>query len=450
MAEQYHDIEIESSLLGSLILNPREAYKIKNLDNCCNDYTNQVIFSVIKTLYEKGETFDSKIIFSHAKKELESLTYSDILQLIDRASPKTMIDRYVEILYNSYNKRKFQLILEDAKKQLKEGEEDTTEIINTLHSKILDITRSLNNKKESKEATALLVETFNEIVEFNTGKDAKDPVIPTTFKDLDNLIGGLPFGEPTLIGARTGVGKTTFALELALKAVTQGFHTLFIQLELKDTHLGRKIISRLTASPNDTEGVDIKKLFRKNALGDFESQKISSSLENLTIDNFPLWVRDDPSTTTNDIRADIENIIRKSGKMNLLIVDSASLMRLPNRGKYTNRVEELDIIIKELREIAKQYNIALVLVAQINRQTEQRANKRPTLADIRESGAFEQESSIVLGLYRDELYDEDSEYQGLIEIIPLKQRFGASEKSVLLRFDPEYGRFLNSSLSTSF
>lgn len=449
MTEQFHDIEIEYSLLGSLILNPKEAYKIKNLNNCCNNYTNHVIFSVIKSLYEKGETFDSKIIFSHAKKELESLNYSDILQLIDRASPKSMIDKYVEILHNSYNKKRFQLILEGTKKKLKE-EEDTTEIINDLHSEILDITRSLNNKKESKEGSLLLKETFDEILEFNTGQDAKDPVIPTTFKDLDDLIGGLPFGEPTLIGARTGVGKTTFALELALKAVTQGFHTLFIQLELKDTHLGRKIISRLTASPNDTEGVDIKKLFRKNALSNYESSKISSSLENLTSKNFPLWVRDDPSTTTNDIRADIENIIRKSGKMNLLIVDSASLMRLPNRSRYINRVEELDIIIKELREIAKQYNIALVLVAQINRQTEQRANKRPTLADIRESGAFEQESSIVLGLYRDELYDEDSEYQGLIEIIPLKQRFGASEKSVLLRFDPEYGRFLNTSLHTSF
>lgn len=447
MAEQYHDIEIENSLLGSLILNPKEAYKIKNLDNCFYDYNNQVIFSVIKSLYENGRGFDSKIIFSEVKKSTE-LTYQDILELIDKASPKSSIDYYVSILHDTYNKRQFKYFLEEAKKKLQEKEENTSDIINNLHSQIINLTRSLNDKKESQEAISLLIETFEEIQEFNFGD--KDPVIPTTFKDLDNVIGGIPFGEPTLVGARTGVGKTTFAVELALKAVKQGFHTLFVQLELKNTHLGRKIISRLTASPNDKEGIDIKKTFRKNALTLEEIDQISQTLGKLDYDNFPLWVKDDPSTSTNDIRADIEHIIRSSGKLDFLIVDSASLMRSQKRNHSSmSRVEELDLIIKELREIAKNYNIALLLVAQINRQTEQRANKRPTLADIRESGAFEQESSIVLGLYRDELYDDESEYQGLMEIIPLKQRFGASDQSVLLRFDPEYGRFLDSSLTTS-
>lgn len=445
---QYHELEIEKALLGSIILNPSEAYKIKNLhEDCFYDYTNKTIFSTIKNLYTQGKDFDSKIIFSNLKDKSSSISYNDLIELIDNASPKSSIENYVSILHETYNKRKFQKLLEEGAKQLQE-KQDTSTIINDLHSNILEITRSLNNKKDSQEAPNLLMNTLEEIYNFNLGDDSKDPVIPTTFKDLDDLIGGIPIGEPTLVAARTGVGKSTFALELGLKAVKQGFHTLFIQLELKDTHLGRKIISRMSASPNDTEGVDIKRLFRKNALNPEDFKNLSQSVGELTIDNFPLWVRDDASTTTNDIRADIEKIIKKSGKLDFLIVDSASLMRTQTRNRSVSRVEELDLIIKELREIGKQYNIALLLVAQINRQTEQRANKRPTLADIRESGAFEQESSVVLGLYRDELYEEDSEYQGLMEVIPLKQRFGSSEKSVLLRFDPEYGRFLNSSLST--
>ena len=437
---------LEEALLGTILAYPQETYKLKELsvENFSLN-THKEIFTAISSCYEDRVSFDYKIIWNILNQKDSKISEDKILSLIDNCSSPNSINRYVEILLTQNLRKKAKNIFNDASEKIADPDNETYEVIKEVHSKILELSKSSTKRKNLINVYNLLIESIEEISDFNSGDKSKYPVIPTGFIDLDDTIGGIPYGELTNIFARTGVGKTTFALELALKTSIQGFHNIFYELELKDVHVGRKVLSRLSASPNDTKGVNVSDLFRVNALKEGDMEKLSEVISRFNGDDFPLWITDDPQTSTADIRADIEEMLQKKGRCDMVVVDSASLMRFNKRGNLS-RVEELDLIVKDLREIAKESNVAMVNIAQANRQSEQRANKRPNLGDIRESGAFEQESSIVLGLYRDEMYDPDSEYQGLMEILPLKHRFGGGNESVYLRFDGEYGRFLNTSI----
>ena len=156
----------------------------------------------------------------------------------------------------------------------------------------------------------------------------------------------------------------------------------------------------------------------------------------------PFWLNDNPVITTSQIKGDLQDIQARCGSVSLVIVDYVQLIEPMRRERGENRVQEIDSILKQLRAIAKQFNCAVLGLAQLKREVDSRSQKRPTKADFRESGGFEQEAAVMLGLYREDYYDKQTTQKGIFEVSVLKSRF-SSETTVNLLFDERFGQFKN-------
>lgn len=254
-----------------------------------------------------------------------------------------------------------------------------------------------------------------------------DPLLPTGFADLDRTLGGgLHPGDLVVLAARPGVGKTSLALSLAYQvALHAQRHAAIVSLEMSDARLLNRLLAMHTAQNS--------RLIRQRIqAGD---QPLIHALGVLS--NTSIWIDDRPGLTVLDVRSHARRL-RAAGSLDLLIVDYLQL--LTDDTQQRNRVEEVTRISRQLKLLAKELAIPVIALAQLNRAVEGRVSKVPILADLRDSGAVEQDADIVLFIYREELYDKDSAKRGLAELHIAKHREGALG-TVPLRFDAATTRF---------
>lgn len=251
--------------------------------------------------------------------------------------------------------------------------------------------------------------------------------MPTGFYDLDHTLnGGLHPGDFVVLAARPGVGKTGLALSLAYQVALQTRrHAAIVSLEMSDTRLLNRLLAMHT-------GQDAR-LIRPALLAGAET--ITRALGDLS--STSIWIDDRPGLTVLDVRSHARRL-RAAGTLDLLIVDYLQL--LTDESQARSRVEEVTRISRQLKLLAKELHIPVVALAQLNRAVEGRPSKTPHLADLRDSGAVEQDADIVLFIYRDELYDAASAKRGLADLIIAKHREGALGV-VPLRFDAVTTRF---------
>ena len=303
---------------------------------------------------------------------------------------------------------------------------DTKEVVELAESKLLKVT-AREVKSSYKTLTEFMVEAYNEAEEVcQAGGQAAG--VPTGFPSLDRMLMGFREGQLIIIGARPAVGKTSFALNLALNAAAAGYTVGFFSLEMSRDQL----VTRLLAS----EGLIENTRLISGDLRESDWVKIAEGASSLS--RLDIRIDDNPLLTVADMNAKC----RRLDNLGLVVIDYLQLMTSAGGKGYSgeNRQQAVSDISRMLKIMAKELQVPVLCLSQLSRANEKRDNKRPMLSDLRESGAIEQDADIVMFLYRDDYYNEDTEKRNIAECIVAKNRHGETGK-VELRWMPEYTAF---------
>lgn len=403
-----HSEEAEVNVIASILVIQDNSKYINSLET--QDFyskTNKAIFSLMKELNDKDETVDLLTV-----KELGVTKKFNGIKLLETMTDMTdklvyagNIDKYIKILKNLSVKRK---IFSTAKKVCEEISEvdpnkDEIEVKNEVVQKFLNI--KTNKKNSNAEMKDVMIETLKDIDDKYQKRD--DYSLRTGYLDLDKIIEGLHEQELTLLGARPGVGKTAFSLQMAEHIAKKGVYVYFVSLEMSRKQLGNRIIAR--------EAEIDSHVLRMGWLTEENFAKINEVAGNVA--DIKMCI-DSESTTIQDIE-DKANELKQEKNLGLMVIDYLQLLK--SRNKFTNREQEVADISRRLKLLSKELDIPVVALCQLNRETEKR--RRPLLADLRESGSLEQDADNVIFLYVD---DEEKVKNRVIdvEVIVAKQRNG--------------------------
>jgi len=255
--------------------------------------------------------------------------------------------------------------------------------------------------------------------------------VPTGWSDFDEKTSGLQKGDLIIVAGRPSMGKTSFAMNIAENAAIQaGLSTAVFSMEMPGEQLAMRLLSSLGR-------IDQHKM-RTGKLEDEDWPRLTSAVGILS--EAPLFIDDSPALSPNDLRARARRLSREHGELGLIVIDYLQLMQVT--GTSENRTNEISEISRSLKALAKEMNVPVIALSQLNRSLEQRTDKRPVMSDLRESGAIEQDADVIAFIYRDEVYNEDSPDKGTAEILIRKQRNGPIGVT-RLHFRGQYTRFEN-------
>jgi replicative DNA helicase len=255
--------------------------------------------------------------------------------------------------------------------------------------------------------------------------------LSTGYHDLDEMTSGLQPADLVIIAGRPSMGKTTFAMNIAEHAaIKSGKSVLVFSMEMPGDSLAMRMMSSLGR-------IDQHRL-RTGKLEDEDWPRITSAVSMLS--EAPLFIDDTPALTPGEIRSRARRVAREQGGLALIVLDYIQLMQIS--GFKENRTAEISEISRSLKSLAKELNVPVIALSQLNRGLEQRTDKRPVMSDLRESGAIEQDADLIMFIYRDEVYNENSPDKGIAEIIIAKQRNGPIGR-VRLTFLGKFTRFEN-------
>jgi len=256
--------------------------------------------------------------------------------------------------------------------------------------------------------------------------------VPTGFEDLDKLTAGLQPADLIIVAGRPGMGKTAFALNIASNAAFAGIGAALFSLEMAKEQL----VLRMLCSEARVNSAKV----RSGYLGERDFPQLAKAAGRLH--EAPIYIDDTPAISVLELRAKARRLVRdRTKKIGLIVVDYLQLMR--GMGNASNREQEISEISRSLKALAKEVNVPVIALSQLNRRVEDRGDRRPVMSDLRESGAIEQDSDVIVFIYRDEVYNKsDDGNRGIAEIIVAKQRNGPID-TVKLTFLNEYTRFEN-------
>ncbi|MCM8818376.1 MAG: replicative DNA helicase [Candidatus Omnitrophica bacterium] len=427
-------IEAEKALLGCMLID--EEAKIKVLENCKKEFfyseTHQKIFTSIAKLFEKGQPCDLVTLSEILKAEnsLEEIGGPQYLSnLVENVPTSAYVDEYLKIVKEKYILR---VLISTATKIISEaynyqGEVET--LLDKAEALIFEV--SQHKMKESTYPLKNLIKDAIENIEKIQEKKGYVTGLPSLFFDLDRLTTGFHPGDFIVIASRPSVGKTAFAcnITLNLNSGVEKIPTLIFSLEMSK----EQIVQRMLCCEAK---IDSSKL-RQGFLSDKDMTNLLLAASRL--EKMPIFIDDTPSLNVFELKARARRMKAKEN-IQLIIIDYLQLMR--GTGKAENRQQEISEISASLKALAKELNIPVIAISQLSRETEKRADKRPQLADLRESGSIEQDADVVLLLYREDVYNKTEDNTGIAEVIIAKQRNGPTG-TVKLVFLKEYTRFEN-------
>ncbi len=255
--------------------------------------------------------------------------------------------------------------------------------------------------------------------------------VPTGWNDFDEMTSGLQRGDMIIVAGRPSMGKTTFAMNIAEHAaIKSGLPTAVFSMEMPGESLAMRMLSSLGR-------IDQHRV-RTGKLEDDDWPRLTSAVGLLA--EAPMFIDDSPALSPNELRARVRRLAREHGPLGLIVIDYLQLMQV--HGSSENRTNEISEISRSLKALAKEMDVPVMALSQLNRSLEQRPNKRPVMSDLRESGAIEQDADVIVFIYRDEVYNEDSDSKGVAEIIIGKQRNGPIG-TTRLTFLGQFTRFEN-------
>ncbi len=430
--------EIEASVLGAMMIEKEAVPKAIELLTSNSFYLSEhkKIFEAMVSLFESGEPIDTVTLYDEMKKreqldEVGGAVY--LSKLSQNISSAANIEYHAKIILEKEILRGLITSSHEIAKAAYEGTEDAFDILDEAERKIFEITES--HLKKSFLGMDRAVRDALEYIEAIHSKTNQKFSVPTGFYELDEMLGGFQKSDLVIIAARPSMGKTAFALTLARNAAIE--HKIPVGIFSLEMSTMQLVIRMLCA-----EGRLNAHLVRTGKLPTSEGVKLSKNAHKLI--ESPIFVDDSPAQTVLEIRAKARRL-KVEKNIGMVIIDYLQLMQGP--AKVESREREISHISRSLKSLAKELNIPVLALAQLNRAVETRTDKRPQLSDLRESGSIEQDADVVIFLNRPEYYgmmkDENgNSLEGVAEIIVGKQRNGPIG-DVKLAFIKEYARFEN-------
>jgi len=427
-----HNIEAEESLLGAMLLS-KEAIAVAVETVTADDFYRPAhahLFEAIVTLYGAGEPVDpltvAEVLARHGL--LDALGGKQAILRIQVATPAASnAGFYARIVADHALLRRLVAVGSEIAELGYTLPDDITETVDRAESLVFDVanrrqTTSLRGIHATLQDSLAHLEALFE-------SDGQTTGIPTGYRDLDELLLGWQPSNLVVVAARPGQGKTAFALGSAVHAALEvGRPVVFFSLEMGYLELTQRILAA-------EAGVN-SRLLRTGRIPEADWSRISSAVGRLA--DAPLFIDDNPHLTVMDMRAKCRRLKAQHGDLGLVVVDYLQLMSTPR--KVENRQVEVSELSRGLKVLARDLDVPVLALSQLNRSLEYRADKRPMLADLRESGALEQDADIVCFIYRDEAYHPDSSEKGVAEIIVAKHRNGPTAK-IRLAFLEHLTRF---------
>jgi replicative DNA helicase len=309
---------------------------------------------------------------------------------------------------------------------------DSADVLDMAESKVFEIAEKRTGENEGpRNVESVLGKTIDRLEQLVKNNKAVTGV-STGFVDLDKKTSGMQPSDLIIVAARPSMGKTTFAMNLAENAMMlEEKPVLVFSLEMPSEQLMMRMLASLSR-------VDQTKI-RTAQLDDDDWARISNTMAMLK-DKDNLFIDDSSGLTPMDVRSRARKLARDKGGISMIMIDYLQLMRVPSLSD--NRTLEIAEISRSLKALAKELEVPVIALSQLNRSLEQRADKRPVNSDLRESGSIEQDADLIMFIYRDEVYNENSDRKGVSEIIIGKQRNGPIGTS-LLAFQGQFSRFDN-------
>ena len=428
-----HDDVAEQSVLGGMLLSKDAIADVVESLRASDFYkpAHETIYEAILSLYGHGSPADAITVADELKKRGELTRVggaSYIHTLIASVPTAANAQYYAEIVKEHAIMRR---LIEVGTKIAQLGYANETEVdtlVDQAQAEIYAVTDG-NAKEDYVSFSEALEETINEI-DANSNRPDGVYGVPTDFIEFDELTGGLHGGQMIVIAARPGVGKSTLALDIARSAaIHHQMTTVFFSLEMSRTELAMRILS--------AEGKISMGRLKKGDL-DTEGWTNLATLQG-RIDSAPLFIDDSPNMTLMEIRAKCRRL-KQRNDLKLVVLDYLQLMS--SGKKVESRQQEVSEFSRSLKLLAKELDVPVIALSQLNRGSEQRTDKRPMVSDLRESGSIEQDADMVILLHREDMYNPDSERVGEADMIIAKHR-GGPTRTIPLAFSGKYSRFNN-------
>jgi len=439
LTEKYlpHNLLAEKIILGNLLVSPDAIdFTIKSLNiEAFYFKVHQEIYKTIIRIHKNNKIPDIPTITTFLqdnnifKEEIDGIPV--LLDLLNQVPNLVNMDAYVSLVQDKYLRR----VLIKLGYQIVNSSYITNisleNIINDLESEVFNLTKQKKNNRILSSAE-LLTNVFNDLK--NKAKNQNFSGLNSGFYDLDSLTQGFQKSDLIIIAGRPSMGKTAFCLNVGINVLKETkLPIIFFSLEMSKEQL----IYRLLAMETNINNMRL----RSANIKQFEWAILHSVIKHFS--QLPLFIDDTTNITIVEIKTKIKNILVEYKKIGLVIIDYLQLMENnSNSFKNSNRVQELSQITRFLKNLAREFNIPILVLSQLSRNVENRVSKRPILSDLRESGSIEQDADLVLMLYRDEYYNKETIEPNVTELIIVKHRNGPIGVSKL-KFDAEYTRFKN-------
>lgn len=429
--------EAEQAVLGAIILDSTVFDKVVDYIKSPEYFyvaLHKLIFMQMQEMINFGAAIDFVTLLEKLKQnkvfdEATGKTY--LMDLANNCPSISNAEAYAKVIADKYNIRRLITASREIIDDASAGDEEPSVLIDSAEQKIFDI-RKGNEKSGLERINSVILQTFDRLDALNSETDDSMKPISTGIGDLDRVITGLNRSDLILLAARPGMGKTSFALNIARNAACTSKKTVaFFSLEMSKEQLASRLLS--------TEALISGTKLRTGKLNDEEWSRLIPASDVLS--KAELYLDDTPGITITEMKSRL----RRLRSLDLVVIDYLQLMGSGRR--IDNRVQEISEITRNLKILAKEMNVPVITLSQLSRASEQRTDHRPQLSDLRDSGSIEQDADIVLFLYREGYYSEKSAEQAAPtadmnsgECIVAKNRHGEA-KSVKLHWQGEFMRF---------
>jgi replicative DNA helicase len=436
-----HSVEAEQSVLGGILLDTSAWDKIADLLGEQDFYRHEhrLIWRHIGRLTEHAKPIDVITVAEslESNAELEKAGGLVYLGTLAQNVPSAAnIRRYAEIVRERAIMRKLvEVGSEIATSAYNPGGRDAGQLLDEAESRVFEISEQGERGRLGFTPLPPLLTQVVERIETLYNRDNSSDVtgVSTGFSDLDRMTSGLQPGDLIIVAGRPSMGKTAFSINIAENVALESNKPVAIfSMEMGGTQLVMRMIGSVGRLNQHT--------LRTGRLEDDDWPRMTHALG--LLNDAPIFIDETAGLNALELRSRARRLARQSGGLGLIVIDYIQLMSSPAGKASENRATEISEISRSLKSLAKELQVPVIALSQLNRSLEQRPNKRPVMSDLRESGAIEQDADLILFIYRDEVYNPDTPDKGKAEIIIGKQRNGPIGK-VELTFRGEYTRFEN-------
>jgi replicative DNA helicase len=438
-----HSIEAEQSLLGGLLLDNQAFDRVADLVSGVDFYRDdhRRVWQHILKLIEAGKPADVVTVSEsiEASEDKDKTGGAAYLGALAQNTPSALnIRRYAELVRErAVQRRLAQVATEIAEGALGSSGKDVGQLLDEAESKIFQIAESgARHDQGLQDIKPVLARVFERIDHLYHRDNPSDVTgVPTGFVDLDRMTAGLQGGDLVIVAGRPSMGKTALALNIAEHvAVDNGLPVAIFSMEMSGTQLAMRLLGSISR-------VDQHKM-RTGRLNDEEWASLSQGIGRLH--DTPIYIDEGGALNALEVRARARRLKRQYSKLGLIVIDYLQLMSTSNPKAGENRATEISEISRSLKAMAKELDVPVLALSQLNRAVDQRPDRRPVMSDLRESGAIEQDADVIMFIYREVVYKPDlpEEQRGLAEVIVGKQRNGPIG-TVKLTFRGQHTRFEN-------